>query len=90
MQCAVQLKAESCSRGCTVLSVFLLHMCRICLEDDLLDACKPRLPDCWPGNALESTPMCGNPHCWPRLQWSMASSLSLVWSNAAHPALLPL
>ena len=86
MQCAVQLRAESCNRGCTVLSVFLLH-CASHLEDGLVDSCKPGLHDCWPGNAPA---MCGDPHCWPKLQWSMASSLRFVWSNAAHPALPPL
>lgn len=49
MQCAGQLSAVSCNRGCIVLSVILLHLCRAILEDDMVDTCNPGLPDIGPG-----------------------------------------
>ena len=51
MQCAVQQSAAGCNRGCTVRSLFLLHLCRVSLDQDLVDTCDTVLPDCQRRNA---------------------------------------
>ena len=50
---------ESCNRGCTVLSMFFLHLCRVILNTALVDTCNTVLPDCRSRNAPEKHSQCG-------------------------------
>lgn len=58
MQCAGQLSAVSCNRGCTVLSIILLHLCRAILEDDMVDTCNPGRLTLAQGPSPEEDPQC--------------------------------